>query len=78
MGQGTKRGLDIAKFESHRALLDTQSACMTKKTREQTLYTTDDDCRSKELVEERPITEVTCPLLVVERGRSALGESCPT
>ena len=51
---------------------------MTKKTREQTPYTiTDDDCRSEELVEGRPITEVTCPLLVVERGKSALEESRP-
>ena len=70
--------LDIAKFKSNRALFDTQSACMTKKTREQTPYTiTDDNCRSDEVVEERPITEVTCPLLVVERRRSALGESRP-
>ena len=70
--------LDIAKFKSNTALFDTQSACMTKKTREQTPYTTtDDDCRSEELDEERPITESTCPLLVVERGRSALGESRP-
>ena len=56
---------------------------MTKKTREQTPYTTVDDdnrsmiCASKRLVEGRPITEVAVPLLVVERGRSALGESRP-
>ena len=54
---------------------------MTKKTREQTPSTRVDDdyrsmiCASEELVEETPITEVTCPLLVVERGSSALGES---
>ena len=63
--------LDIAQFKSNRALFDTQTVCMAKKTREQMSYTTVDDdyrsmiCASKGLVEERPITEVTCPLLVV-------------
>ena len=58
----------------------TQPLCTTKKTRKRTPYTTVDEgyrsmiCVSKGLIEERPITEVTCPLLIAGCGRSALRE----